>query len=80
MTREGTRSEVTSTVKRPLAPVGGNVRPLTDPSRARRAPLAHWGGLENFLVALPRVFAARGPAARDTASHRPRSSFGDDAA
>ena len=80
MTRECTRSQITRTVKRPLGRMGRRVLPLTDPSRGRRAPLTDWGGLGNFLAALPRVLAARSAAGREIASHRPRSTFGDDAA
>ena len=78
MTRERTRSQVTE--ERPPERMGGNVLPLTAPSRGRRAPSAPWGGLEDFLAALPRVFAARGTAGREIADRHARSTFGDDAA
>jgi len=80
MTRERTRSNEPVTVERPPERVGGNVLPLTPPSRERRTPATHWNGLEHFLAALPRMFASRGPAGRGIADRRLRSTFGNDAA
>lgn len=74
------RCHVALTVERPPERTGGNVRPLTAPTRGRRAPSVRWDGLGDFLAALPRVFAARGRADRDIANRRTRSPFGDGAA
>ena len=80
MTRERSRSQVALTEERPPERMSGNILPLTAPSRGRRGPVAHWGGLEDLLAALPGVFAARSRAGREIANRRARSTVGDDAA
>jgi len=78
MTRERTRSQVALTVERPSERMGGNVVPLTVPTRERRGSAAQWDGLENFLAALPQVFGSPTPDGRE--NDRSHPTFGNDAA
>ena len=85
MERERTQSRADLVAERFPERVGGDVLPFMLRIRGQRAPATHRTGFEDFVAALPRIFAppSRGRATgggREIAKRRWRATLGDDAA